>query len=94
MAASSTRAIFFALGANTGIAVQAQMAPQTSAEALVAAINRVEHAIRTTSPQARRLDTATLRAAASRLSKLFEKNGWTAVQIERHRATTWCSSGP
>jgi non-canonical (house-cleaning) NTP pyrophosphatase len=35
------------------IAVQAQMAPQPSAEALVAAINRVEHAIQTTWPQAR-----------------------------------------
>lgn len=35
------------------IAVQAQMAPQPSAEALVAAINRVEHAIQTAWPQAR-----------------------------------------
>jgi divalent metal cation (Fe/Co/Zn/Cd) transporter len=35
------------------IAVQAQMAPQPSADALVAAINRVEHAIQTTWPQAR-----------------------------------------
>lgn len=35
------------------IAVQAQMVPQPSAEALVAAINRVEHAIQTTWPQAR-----------------------------------------
>jgi putative acetyltransferase len=34
--------------------------------------------------QARTLGTATLRAAASRLSKpFFEKNGWTVVQIER-----------
>jgi putative acetyltransferase len=34
--------------------------------------------------QARNLGTATLRAAASRLSKrFFEKNGWTVVQIEQ-----------
>ncbi len=34
--------------------------------------------------QARKLGTATLRAAASRLSKpFFEKNGWTVVQIEQ-----------
>jgi divalent metal cation (Fe/Co/Zn/Cd) transporter len=40
-------------GGELVIAVQAQMAPQASAEALVAAINRVEHAIQTTWPQAR-----------------------------------------
>lgn len=34
--------------------------------------------------QARQLGTATLRAAASRLSKpFFKKNGWTVVQIEQ-----------
>lgn len=34
--------------------------------------------------QARRLGTATLRAAASRLSKpFFEKNGWVVVEIEQ-----------
>jgi cation diffusion facilitator family transporter len=40
-------------GEHLVVAVQAQMAPQPSAEALVAAINRVEHAIQTTWPQAR-----------------------------------------
>lgn len=40
-------------GGELVIAVHAQMAPQASAEALVAAINRVEQAIQSTWPQAR-----------------------------------------